>query len=231
MRAMSIVAAVIAGCGGAARPAQEPSAPAPAEAVAIADARGPDAAPDAGVADATPDAADAAIGAMRVPDDDDLWNHATLDEVDTTVSIDDVRGVRGPWPEKTTVRMGGRVMLALHAEFDGTLYLSVIEAEEASREDLAIEKVTPETFNHTFDGNAYLSRQGPEETGPLIFAARVLPPAGAPSSERVQIAVFSEGSSLRVVEKRMSETRWRPRMLLQLRAGATFIGIGTSDPH
>ena len=168
---------------------------------------------------------------MRVPDDGDPWNHATLDEVDTTVALDDVRGVRGTWPERKTLHMGGRVMVALHAESDGVLYLSLIEAEEASREDLAIEHVTPETFGHTFDGNAYLSRQGPDETGAMIFAARVLPPAGATPGERVQIAVFSEGASLRVVEKRMSETRWRPRLLLQLGAGATFIGIGTSDPH
>jgi hypothetical protein len=170
---------------------------------------------------------DAPVGAMRIPDDQ-IWNHASLEEVDTTVALDDVRGVRGPWPERKTVHMGGRVMLALHADSDGVLYLSAIEADEASRVDLAIEKVTPETFNHTFDGNAYLSRQGPEETGPMIFAARVLPPDGG---ERVQVVVFSEGSSLRVVEKRVTETKWRPRLILQLRAGATFIGIGTSDPH
>jgi hypothetical protein len=70
-----------------------------------------------------------------------------------------------------------------------------------------------------------------DEFGPMLFAARVLPPAGAAANERVQVVVFSEGSSVRVVEKRMSETRWRPRLMLRFRAGAQFIGIGTSDPH
>jgi hypothetical protein len=127
--------------------------------------------------------------------------------------------------------MGGRVMLALHAQADGALYLSVIEAEEASRVDVVLEKITPEMHDNTFDSDAYLSRQGMDELGPVLFAARVLPPAGAASDERVQIVVFSDGSSVRVVEKRVSETRWRPRLILQFRAGAQFIGIGTSDPH
>ncbi len=227
---------VIAGaCGGA-----TPSASAPVVAVAPDAAMPIDAATDA-MPDAMPDAMlDAeTVGAMPVPpadgadDANDPWKQATLDEVDTTVSIDDVKGVKGPWPIVKRSKMHGRVMLAMHAERDGMLRLAVIEIGDGDddagvREDLELAPVIPEQFGHAFDGDAYLPRQRYDETGPILFAARVLPPGGG---ERTQIVVYSVGAQVRVVAKPLSAKTWTPQMLLAFRRGATFVGIGTTDPH
>lgn len=190
-----------------------------------------DAMPDA-IVDASPDA-ELATGAMPVPDDgDDPWKAASLDEVDTTVAIRDVRGTRGPWPERKRLRMRGRVMVALQSDAEhGALHLAVIEPDEGRRADVTLREVTAEAFHHAFDGDTYLSRQRDDETGPILFAVRVLPPAGARDSERTQVVVFADGASLRVVEKRVSEAAWHPRLRLDCDRGATFVGIGTTDPH
>ena len=233
MRAMCVIGLIAAACGGAtpAVTASQPVVRAPADAAVAAR---PDAAPDA-APDAMPDAAEA-VGAMPVPVDDegnsDPWKVATLDEVDTSVSIDDVKGVPGPWKETRRSKLYGRVMVVLVADGDGVLRLMTIEGEgpdqDGAREVIELEHVKPEAFGHAFDGNAYLSRQGVEETGPIVFAARVLPAGGG---ERVQIVVYSVGAELRVVEKALSATAWRARLRVSFRRGATFVGIGTSDPH
>lgn len=172
-------------------------------------------------------------GAMTVPDEDgdDPWKRASIDEVDTSVAIGEVTAVTGPWPETRRIAMGGRVMLALHAEQDdGLLHLAVIDTERGTREDVALGAVTPEAFGHTFDGNTYLSAQGRDETGPILFAVRVRPASGA-RGERRQVVVIAVGAELRVVEKGVRERTWRPRLRIELERGATFVGIGTTDPH
>lgn len=177
------------------------------------------------------------VGAMPVPaeadpsDPNDPWAQATIDEVDTSVAIDDVKAVEGPWPATRAIAMGGRVLLALHAEdSDRALHLAVIDTDDGARDDVALGAVTPEAFGHTFDGNTYLSAQGRDETGPILFAVRVLPPTGA-AGERRQVVVFAIGDELRVVEKGVRERAWRPRARLDFRPGTTFVGIGTTDPH
>ena len=57
------------------------------------------------------------------------------------MAFDDVKGVNGPWPIMTTrTKLYGRVMIALHADDDGVLRLSIIEGEgdeqDGAREDL-----------------------------------------------------------------------------------------------
>jgi len=232
MRAAWILCLLVAACGGVTAPAARPAvAPAPAVDAGEPDAA-IDAAPDAAVAaaDAAPDA-EAAVGAMPVPEPgSDPWQSATLDEVDTTVSIDDVRGVRGPWPRRTRLALGKEIWVALHAEPDDLLHLAVMWGDGLAR-DFSLGPVTPETFDHTFDGNTYLSRQGSGGTGPVVFAVRVLPPPGAATTERRQVVVYSVGASLRVVDRPLSARAWRPRLRIDFRPGATFAGIGTTDPH
>jgi hypothetical protein len=233
MRAWCVIAIGVAACGGA-----TPSVTAAKREPVVIDAR-PDAMPDAAITndampDASPDASDDTVGAIAVPSDDgsdDPWKLATIDEVDTSVAIDDVKNVKGPWPKTTRTKMRGRVMLALHADDDGMLRLSIIETssdDQGAREDLELERVKPEMFGHAFDVNAYLSRQGRDEIGPILFAARVVPPDGG---ERRQIVVFSAGAEVRVVEKALSASAWKPMRRVTFRRGATFVGIETSDPH
>ena len=224
----------VAACGGATPVASTaPAVIASPDAAIVIDAS-PDASPDAPI-DAE------SVGAMPVPpaddadagDADDPWTHATLDEVDTTVSLDDVKSVKGPWPVVKHLKMHGRVMLAMHAENDGMLRLAVIEIDGGDddaglRDDLDVAPVIPEHFAHAFDGDAYLPRQRDGETGPILFAARVLPASGG---ERTQIVVFSDGAQVRVVAKPLSAKTWKPLMLIAFRQGATFVGIGTTDPH
>jgi hypothetical protein len=171
------------------------------------------------------------VGAMPIPADDGPSRVVTLDEVDTTITLDDLRAVRGAWPTRARLPWRDRVMLALHAEPDGLLHLTAIQSDEGERRDYPLGAVTPETFDHTFDGNAYLSRQGDEGTGPIVFAVRVLPPAGAASATRRQVVVYSDGASLRVVDRPLGTRAWRPRLRLDFPAGTVFVGIGTTDPH
>lgn len=173
----------------------------------------------------------AGAGAVPVPDDaadDAAAKPVTLDEVDTSVSIDDVRGVTGRWPVRERMEMKAPVMLALYgSDDDQQLHLMIVEHHEGDRRDVALGPAVPEAFGHTFDGNTYLSRQT-DYTGPIVFAVRVAKPGGG---ARRQVVVYSVGSSLRVVERTLGGKAWTPRLRIDFGRGTTFEGIGTTDPH
>ncbi|HTJ46954.1 MAG TPA: hypothetical protein VL463_32850 [Kofleriaceae bacterium] len=200
--------------------------------------RSADASVDA-MPDATPDAAETAAA---VPEDygEERWKHATLDELDTTVTIDDVKQTKGAWPTRKKIRANGRVMLALESDRwvgaqdgkTGVLRLVVIANGDGDRSSYELGAVKPETFAHSFDGDTYLSAQGPTEEGPLLFAVRTIGPDGAPDGgERRQVAIYVEGASVRVVEKMLSETAWKPRLKIDFVGATSFVGIETTDPH
>jgi hypothetical protein len=153
-----------------------------------------------------------------------------LEQIDTTVSIEELRAIRG-WPKGLAVKSGGEVMLALHADQDDILRLSILADNVGTVLQFPVTSANLNGgANDTHDGNTFPPRsQGSDYRGPILFAIQTRPVEG---SEPVkQVAVFSEKSSLRVAMRTIDGGSWEPRFKLEFARGTRFIGIGTTYPH
>lgn len=177
-------------------------------------------APDAGVPDAEP------IGAMPIPADDFWSRPPSLDELDTTVTLDELLAIRD-WPKAVRIDKGGEVMLALHVDRDDVLRLSIVEDNTGIVTQFPLAGASHEIANHTFDGNTYPS----PESGPILFAIRALPHPDADESDRYQLAIFTTGTTLRIAHRWPATGPWTAVHQITFPKRTTFRGIGTTYPH
>jgi hypothetical protein len=151
-----------------------------------------------------------------------------IEEIDTTVREADL--VARPAPKQTRLSRSGRQLVALvERGEDHRIMLAVVEDNNGIVASFPLAVADGSTELHGFDGNTYspVDRWG-ATGGPIIFAIRVRPTAKAAWQ---QLVVFAAGRTLRVVTRTLGDTLWRPLLDVQLDAGATFVGIGTTDPH
>lgn len=163
--------------------------------------------------------------------DADFWSQPpSLDELDTTVTLDELKAVRG-WRKAKRVRRGDDVMVTLHVE-DGTLRLSVVEDKTGIVEQFRLGRAVLRGPNHTFDGTTVPAHVGADgEPQPLVFAIRARSTLDVADDAYRQVAVWADGRTLKVAERAAGATRWRPRLRLTFDKGTTFRGIGTTYPH
>ena len=183
-------------------------------------------APQAHAAAPLPDAAP--VGAMPIPGE--ATAEPSLDEGDTTVTRAELQAIVD-LPRAARLDMRGEVMLALHADRDDMLRLSIVENESGIVAQFPLGPGNHLVSNHTFDGNTYPSRNfRGDYTGPILFAIRALPGPDSPEDQRRQLAVYSSGSSL-LVATRWPGSPWSPVLQLHFPRGTTFTAIGSTDPH
>jgi hypothetical protein len=168
-------------------------------------------------------------GAMTVPDSAPA-HRSPLEQIDTTISIAELRGIPA-WPKPVKLPFGGEVLLALHADRDDVLRLSIVADKVGTLMQFPIVAASiGNEANNTHDGNTFPPRsQGSDYRGPIVFAIRTRPYDGAELGD--QVAVFSHGATLRVAVRRFGGGDWEPRYQLGLAPGTKFIGIGTTYPH
>lgn len=168
---------------------------------------------------------DAPTGAVPIPGERDP---APLSEIDTTVTDAELASITG-WPAAKKNPRGGDIWLVLRTDGNSRLQLSVVENDRGVVADYPLGRAAPIQSKLTFDGNTYPSRDhSGDYTGPIIFAVRVTAP-GETTPE--QLVVFQTGSILRVVRRPLGAPAWSPALVVRFTAGATFHGIGTTDPH
>jgi hypothetical protein len=171
--------------------------------------------------------AESGIREAPAPDDFDRYGDPPrLDEVDTTITFDELRKVKG-WGKAKRVRRAGDVMVVLHVD-DGRLKLSVVEDKVGIVHGFTLGKAALRMQNHTFDGNAYPAAS---ETGPIVFATRIYTAADAPDDAYRQVAVWADGATLHVAERKAGSKLWKPLLRVKFDKGTTFRGIGTTYPH
>ena len=168
-------------------------------------------------------------GAMSVPGTD-LPPRSPLEQIDTTIEIDELRAIKG-WPKGLKVQSGGRVLVALHVDRDDMLRLSIVEDNVGTVMQFPITGGHLDgRANDTADGNTFPSRAGVGDyRGPILFAIRTRVQEGGELVD--QVAVFSDKASLRVAVRSLSGGDWAPRFKLDFARGTTFAGIGTLYPH
>lgn len=171
------------------------------------------------------------IGAVPVPDESDFYDQPPrIDEIDTTVTIDELRAVKG-WGKSKRVKRSGDVMVVLNVD-DGRLELSVVEDSVGIVHSFRLGKAALRMQNHTFDGNAYPGRYAyTEDTGPIVFAVRIYAAADAADDDYKQLAVWADGATLKVAERKAGARKWKPKLRVKFDKGTTFRGIGTTYPH
>jgi len=153
-----------------------------------------------------------------------------LEQIDTTITLAELEAIAG-WPKPTKIQSGGRVLLALHVDGDHLLRLSVVEHDTGTVAQFPITGADlGGSANDTHDGNTFPPRsQDGDHAGPIVFAIRVRRSEDEPAN--AQIAVFSDGASLRVAMRQLGEPAWTPRFRIDFARGAKFVGIGTTYPH
>jgi hypothetical protein len=215
-----LVACLLAACGTPAPVLTTPNATVVATHDANIDApldASPDAAPDAAV--------ELHVGAVPVPGEDVYVDKSrTIDAFDTTVDVKALPAPSAKWKTRKTLKYRGDVIVALHIWGPKSLALSVVDMVT---ENASGYPGTFETFQlGPIDGygerpgenDAFPPRDVHPETfqyvGPVMFAIRVLPKAGAAESERRQYVVYTHQRSIFVAEKLVSETTWTPSLRL-----------------
>lgn len=166
---------------------------------------------------------------MSVPGTDPPPRSA-LEQIDTTISIDELRAIRG-WPKGLKVQSGGDVLVALHIDRDDILRLSIIADSVGTLLQFPIISASLDGgANDTSDGNTFPPRaRVGDYQGPIVFAIRTRPLEGAEVAE--QVAVFADKASLRVAVRPIAGGEWTPRFKLDFARGTKFTGIGTLYPH
>ena len=163
---------------------------------------------------------------MPIPADDFWSQPRSLDELDTTVTIDELLAIRD-WSRTIHIDNGGEVMLALHVDRDDMLRLSIVENGTGIVTQFPLAGASAAIDNHTFDGNTYPAF----ESGPILFSIRALPYPDADETERYQLAIFTTGSTLRIAHRWPDTAPWIPVHQITFPTRTTFVGIGTTYPH
>ena len=219
-----LLATLLLGCG---TPKREPTqvpvmAPAPVIAPAVIT-------PDAAMIEQAPapDPADPNGPAAAVPIPTET-PPPTLDLVDTTVSEADVAAITG-WPTSKKSASGGEIWVVLHTIRLDQLELAVVRDDAGIQASYPLGTATPIRTELTYDGDAYPARDHVGDyRGRILFAVRITAP-GAKTAD--QLVVFADDATLRVARRRLGTKAWKPVTSIAFMPGATFRGIGTTDPH
>jgi hypothetical protein len=178
-----------------------------------------------------PDFADPAdpngpAAAVPIPDE---MERPPIELVDTTITDDEVKAIRG-WPAAKKGKGGGdEVWVVLHTTENELLELAIVADNEGIRASYPLGKARRIKTQLTFDGDAVPSRErSGDYQGPIVFAARIAAPGGDTTD---QIVVFADGPTLRVARRPLGAKDWKPALSVAFKKGTTFRGIGTTDPH
>ena len=210
MRLLALL--VIVGCSSPPHAAAVPPSPPP-----------PRPAPpiDAAVAVVEPDAAEeepaAAVVEPEAP--------PPLEDVDTTIDAKDLPDVAG-FAKHERIKSSGGQLLALFVR-DRKLSLSIVVNENGIVRSFALGLIDSKP-NNEFDSEAYMPRSRVAEyQGPIQFAIRVRRPKVAEQ----QLVVYAAGPSVAVVTRPLAGGAWSKVLRLDFNKDATFVAIGTTDPH
>jgi hypothetical protein len=184
-------------------------------------------APDAAVAPdaAEPDAPDKPVGAVALPDPD---KPPPLQEVDTTVTDAELPAGPTGWARVRRVARGDRQLVAVYMR-ERKLYLGLIEYDHGVVEQFPLGATDGSKADAELTGEDFTPRDRlGDYTGPILFALRVRDPK---ATTWRQVVVFAIGPEIHVVERPVGGSAWTRRLRVELDASATFVAIGTTDPH
>jgi hypothetical protein len=178
------------------------------------------------------DATEAPVGAVPIPVEGAAGD-TSIDELDRTVKLAELPGIEAAWKRREAFAYQGRVAIALHVTAD-VLELAVVDTVTETEtgypgalEEVRIASIDPGARPE--DGNAFPARDVDpatgEYSGPIMFAIRALPKAGAPEAERHQWVVFARERAIFVADKRVTATRWTPQLRIELPHATEIIAI------
>lgn len=177
----------------------------------------------------------APVGAVPIPGTYESKD-ASNNHVDRTVSIDALPALGAAWHEHATLAYHGQVAVALHIATHEFLELAVVDTETATETGYpgtleTFRLASVDTNDSPEGGNAYSARDVDQETGayvgPIMFAVRVLPKPHAPEDERRQFAVYTDGHTILVADKRLSESRWTPQLRIDAPDASEVVAINS----
>jgi hypothetical protein len=174
--------------------------------------------------DASPDAAADAPPAAAVVVREPVA--IRIDEVDTTIADAELPTCDAA-SSRRRIRHGGRHLAALH-ERDRELWLALFDDRDGELQQFSLGAVQPVSTSNMWGPSIFepRSRVG-DYAGPILFAVRVEHFAGAPQ----QLVVYSDAAAICVASRALGGTAWSRRLRVELDPDATFVGIGTTDPH
>jgi len=187
----------------------------------------PLAAPSPAISDAAIDSApdDDHAAAVPLPKEDAT---VPVEELDTTVAAGDLPTDAKGWNRVEQVARDGGQLVALYAH-ERKLQLAIVEDQNGIQIEYPLGTLDATPLLHTPEGEVFTPADHYGASGgPILFAVRVRSTAKEPLR---QLVVYTAGSSLRVVQRTLGTTTWTRVLRLDLRSGATFVGIGTTDPH
>lgn len=180
---------------------------------------------------APPDAPAEPVGAVPIPDDSVEY---PIRHRDLTVAFAELPTPDAAWPQRATLRYRGRVAIALHIAGHEFLELAVVdtvtETETGYPGTLEDIRLGPaDTHEQPIGGNAFPARDLDPETGelvgPVMFAVRLLPRAGAAEAERRQYVVYTANRTIFVADKLVTERAWIPKLRIEAPDATEIVAI------